>query len=62
MTSGEWEVKAPVQGETMAHLEAAAGALRGQGGATIGDATTSRGKQEGGTMRGDTTTRQHIET
>jgi hypothetical protein len=49
-----------VQGEAIACQEVAAGALRGVGGATRGDATTSRGKREGGAMRGDMTTRQHV--
>ncbi len=35
--------------------------LYGGGGATRGDGTTRRGKQEGGMMRGEVTTSQHIE-
>jgi hypothetical protein len=42
---GKWEVEEPAQGETTAHQEAAAGASRGQNGATRDDATTSRGKR-----------------
>jgi hypothetical protein len=42
---GKLEVKVPVQSETTAHQEAAAGASRSQGSATRDDATTSRGKQ-----------------
>jgi hypothetical protein len=36
----------------MAHQDSVASAMRGGGGATGGDATTSRGKQEGGATRG----------
>jgi hypothetical protein len=46
------------QGEAMVHQDSVAGALRGRGGATGGDATTSRGKQEGGATRCNTTTRR----
>ncbi len=50
-----------MQGEAMARREAMAGALSGRGGATRGDATTSRGKVEGGATSGDTTTRRCVE-
>jgi hypothetical protein len=45
------------QGEAKACQEAVVGMLRGGGGAMRGDVTTSRGKQEGGAMRGNTTFR-----
>ena len=48
------------RGEVTTRREVAAGALRGVGGATRGDATTSRGKCEGSAMRGEMTTRQHV--
>ncbi len=44
LTRGKWEVKVLAQGEATARGEAAAGASRGGGGATRGDATTSWGK------------------
>ncbi len=41
-----------MQDEGMAHQDSAASASIGGGGATGGDATSSRGKQEGGATRG----------
>ncbi len=50
-----------MQGEAMVPQEVVAGALRGRGGATRGDATTSQGKQVGGATRGSMTTRWSVE-
>ncbi len=60
LTRGKRDVKAPVQGEAAVRQEAAAGTPRGRGGAMRGNATTSQGKQEGGTTRGITTTRRRV--
>jgi hypothetical protein len=48
------------QGEATAHQEAAAGASRDGSSAIGGDATTSQGKQEGGAMRCNMTTRRRL--
>jgi hypothetical protein len=44
LTKGERKLEASMGGEAMTHREAAGGVLSGRGGATRGDATTSRGK------------------
>ncbi len=61
LSKGKRELEAPTRGEAVMRWEAAAGALSGRGGATRGNATTSRGKWEGGATRSDMTTKQHVE-
>jgi hypothetical protein len=60
LAKSEWELEAPVGGEVTVHQEMAAETSRCRGGATRGDATTSRGKQDGGATRDDTTTRRRV--
>ncbi len=55
------EFEMPAQSEMTACQEVAAATSRGLGGVTRDDATTSRGKLEGGARRGNMTTRWPVQ-
>jgi hypothetical protein len=60
LSRGKWEILAMARGEATARREVAAGTLRGVGGATRGDATTSRGKRDGSATRSNAATGQCV--